>query len=141
MFKDSRENNSLLWRAEPICTVLKAQYGVKISTSGYYDHKKRPESTRRSRDEYLKGVILGIWESNYSCLGVNNIWHMLLNRGEKVARCTVERLMRELRIKGVSRGKVRRTTIAGKNAKSAEDLVRRDFWAPEPNRIWVADFT
>jgi putative transposase len=69
------------------------------------------------------------------------MWHALLNAGEEVARCTVERLMNRLGLRGAVRGKVKRTTIAGKNTNFAEDLVKRKFDAPAPDKLWVADFT
>ena len=69
------------------------------------------------------------------------MWHTLLNEGEKVARCTVERLMKDLDIKGAVRGKIKRTTIAVKAGVNAEDLVRRNFSSTAPNKLWVADFT
>ena len=141
MFKGYREDNGLLWRVEPICRVLNAEYGVSISTSGYYDFKNRKPSARAIRDERLKEAIQKIHEENYSCYGVRKVWRKLLKDGWDVARCTVERLMRKLGVRGISRNKVKRTTIAGKNAVSAEDLVKRVFFAPAPNRLWVADFT
>jgi len=130
-----------MWRVEPICEVLSTQYGVKISPSGYYAFKTRRPSLRARNDEYLKGRIQGIWEENYSCWGVVKVWRSLLNEGEHVARCTTERLMRALGIRGLARGKAKRTTIAGKNAGSAEDLLKRNFFASSPNSVWVADFT
>lgn len=73
--------------------------------------------------------------------GVRKVWHQLLREGVEVARCTVARLMRELGISGAVRGRTRRTTIADACAVRAPDLVRRDFSAAAPNRLWVADFT
>jgi len=141
MYRDHRENAGLLWRVEPICKVLTEEYGVKVSPSGYYAYKSRRPSCREENDERLKARILKIWEDNYSCWGAEKVWRALLKEGEMVARCTVERLMRGLCIKGLVRGKAKRTTIAGTDAKDAEDLVRRNFFAVSPNRIWVADFT
>jgi putative transposase len=67
---------------------------------------------------------------------------LALNRqGTLVARCTVERLMRQMGLKGVHRGKVKRTTIAGENAELPTDLVNRNFAALAPNLLWVEDFT
>jgi putative transposase len=56
-------------------------------------------------------------------------------------RCTTERLMRQLGLQGVRRGKKIRTTIAGRDGHRAGDLLNRDFTAPAPTRRWVADFT
>ena len=58
-----------------------------------------------------------------------------------MARCTTERLMRELGLAGVRRGRRVRTTVPGKDGHRAPDLLGRDFTAPAPNRRWVADFT
>ena len=58
-----------------------------------------------------------------------------------MARCTVERLMRELGLRGVTRGKPRRTTVADTTAERPLDLVERRFSAAAPNRLWVADIT
>jgi putative transposase len=85
--------------------------------------------------------ITAIYEENYSCYGILKMWRSLLNEGEETARCTVERLMKRLGLRGAVRGKVKRTTIAGKGVRCAEDLVKRKFDASEPNKLWVADFT
>jgi len=69
------------------------------------------------------------------------IWAQLNREGIRVARCTVERLMRELGLQGAVRGKVKRTTIAADAANRPRDLVDRQFHATEPNRLWVADLT
>ncbi|MCH7510974.1 MAG: IS3 family transposase [Chloroflexi bacterium] len=73
--------------------------------------------------------------------GARKLWRQLHREGIPVARCTVERLMRELSLSGVVRGKVKRTTVADESAPRPADLVERDFQAPAPNRLWVADLT
>ncbi|MER5200760.1 IS3 family transposase [Streptomyces sp. NPDC002884] len=73
--------------------------------------------------------------------GARKIWRHLNRQGVAVARCTVERLMRELGITGAVRGKKVITTVPDASAERAPDLVDRDFVAPAPNRCWVADFT
>ena len=52
-----------------------------------------------------------MWEENYGVYGARNLWRQLGREGVGVARCTVERLMRQERLKGVVRGKKHRTTI------------------------------
>ncbi|MDR1183491.1 MAG: IS3 family transposase [Coriobacteriales bacterium] len=141
MHKGFKEPGGLMWRVEPMCTVLKDHYGVALSPSGYYAFKKRMPSARSLRDEELKEKIVQIYKENLECYGVRKIWHALLNEGTGVGRERVARLMRQLGLKGARRLKAVRTTIAGKNAKSAEDLIRRNFHADAPNRVWVADFT
>ena len=141
VFSGHREAGGLLWRTRPICSVLKAEYGVSLSVSGYYGFKKRTPSTRALRDERLKECIGATYQNNYSCYGVRKVWHQLSRNGYTVARCTVERLMRELKLHGAVRGKVKITTGAGKDTVSVDDLVKRVFYATAPNRLWVADFT
>ncbi|PWG15541.1 IS3 family transposase [Streptomyces sp. V2] len=93
------------------------------------------------RDEELKERIQGVYTSNYRVYGARKIWRELNRQGHSVARCTVERLMRELGIQGAVRGKRVITTVPGGQAERAPDLVDRDFVAAAPNRCWVADFT
>jgi len=73
--------------------------------------------------------------------GARKVWRQLRRDGITVARCTVERLMGELGLRGVVRGKPKRTTIADAQAERPADLVNRQFAAPAPNRLWVADLT
>lgn len=93
------------------------------------------------RDEELKERIQEVRTSNYRVYGARKIWRELNRQGHDVARCTVERLMRELGITGAVRGKKVITTLPGGQAGRAPDLLDRDFVAKAPNRCWVADFT
>jgi putative transposase len=120
---------------EPICRVL------EVPTSTYYAAKRRPPSARRLRDTQLKAEIRRVWDDNYQVYGARKLWRQLQREGLQVARCTVERLMGELGIAGVVRGKATRTTIADQQAPRPADLVERQFTAPAPNRLWVADLT
>jgi putative transposase len=72
--------------------------------------------------------------------GARKVWLVLNRQGIAVARCTVERLMRQLGLRGAVRGKARRTTIADQGAHRPTDLVQRRFDVTAPNRLWVADF-
>ena len=93
------------------------------------------------RDEELKERIQEVYTSNYRVYGARKIWRELNRQGHTVARCTIERLMRELGITGAVRGKKVITTITDPAAGRAPDLLDRDFVARAPNRCWVADFT
>jgi putative transposase len=93
------------------------------------------------RDTELKELIRQVHTDNYRVYGARKIWRELNRRGHTVARCTVERLMRELGIAGAVRGKKVITTIPDQQAERAPDRVERDFVASAPNRCWVADFT
>ncbi len=80
--------------------------------------------------------------ANYFAYGCRRMWKALLRDGEQVGRCRVERLMREHGIQGAKRrGKPWRTTTADPTAQRHPDLVNRDFTAPGPDGLWLADFT
>jgi putative transposase len=117
--------------------------GLQIAPSTYYEVKGRLPSARTVRDEELIPLIRDAYDANYQVYGARKIWTELRRQGHRVARCTVERLMRRIGITGVSRGRAgRRTTVADRAAAAARpDLLCRDFTAPAPNRRWVADLT
>jgi putative transposase len=125
---------------EPICRVL-SQHGCPIAPSTYYDAKGRPPSARARRDEQLRAAIRRAHQDNYGVYGACKVWLALNREGIAVARCTVERLMRELGLAGARRGKRRRTTVADPAAARPADLVGRRFQRAAPHRLWVADFT
>lgn len=126
---------------EPICVVL-TEHGVKIAPSTYYAHKRRPPSTRALRDEELKPEIQRVYDANLTVYGADKVWDQLNKDGIRVARCTVERLMREMGLVGCRRGREWvRTTIGDDTLERPADLVEREFRAPAPNRLWVADLT
>jgi putative transposase len=124
------------WGVEPICRVL------QIAPSSYYAAIGRPISARRRRDAILKVAIRRVWDEHRQVYGADKVWAQLNREGIAVARCTVERLMRELGLRGVVRGKPRvRTTVGDPASDRPLDLVARQFRAPAPNRLWVADLT
>jgi putative transposase len=125
---------------EPICRVL-AQHGAPIAPGTYYAATSRPPSARAVRDGQLKAEITRVWKENREVYGADKVWLELNRQGTAVARCTTERLMGELGLQGVRRGRKVRTTVPGKGGHRAGDLLGRDFTAPAPNRRWVADFT
>ncbi|MCW2952045.1 MAG: family transposase [Conexibacter sp.] len=122
---------------EPICRVL------QIAPSTYYAVKGRqaqpPE--RALRDAELLAQIRRVHEASGALYGARKVWWQLRRDGIDAARCSIERLMGKHGIEGVVRGKKRRTTTADERALRPADLVDRDFTAPAPNRLWVADFT
>ena len=120
---------------EPICKVL------EIAPSSYYAAKARPPSARAVRDAQLKVEIRRVYDDNFGVYGAEKLWRQLYREGIVVGRDRVARLMRTLGIRGVVRGSKRRTTIPDQADQRPADLVRRDFTAPAPNRLWVADLT
>ena len=133
-------DGGLRWGVESICQVL-TEHGVPIAPSTYYDQVARQPTRRQQRDEYLTGEIRRVHQGNYGVYGARKVWLQLNREGVPVARCTVERLMRDLGLRGALRGRVQRTTVADPAAARAADLVGRDFAPPAPDRLWVADMT
>lgn len=128
---------------EPICRVL-SEHGVRIAPSTYYAAKTRPVSARSLRDAELKKTIAWVHGHRRKGRGVagrRKMWRLMTREGHPIAACTLDRLMRELGLNGVVRGKGVRTTRPDPGADRPEDLVRRDFTANRPNQLWVVDFT
>jgi putative transposase len=131
-----RRSAGLRWGIEPICKVL------EIAPSTYWAAKRRPPSARALRDAELRPEILRVWEQNLSVYGADKVWDQLNKDGIRVARCTVERLMRDMGLQGCRRGRLRvRTTTGDETLQRPADLVERRFRAPAPNRLWGADLT
>jgi putative transposase len=136
------DENREEYGVEPICAVL------PIAPSTYYAWRRRlgdpsKRSCRAIRDEYLRDEIQRVHNESLGGLyGAFKVWLQLKREGIDVARCTVERLMREMGLRGVTRGRAwTTTTVADENAERPTDLVEREFEADRPNRLWVADFT
>lgn len=125
---------------EPICRVL------PIAPSTYHCHAHRranPDTApaRAQRDAVLAPEIERVFNENFGVYGARKVWRQLLREGIDVARCTVERLMKNMGLQGVIRGKRVRTTVPDKSAPCPLDHVNRQFKAPRPNVLWVSDFT
>jgi len=93
------------------------------------------------RDTALCSQIRRIHEENYRVYGARKVWRQLSREGIGIARCTVERLMGRMGLQGAIRGRPYRTTWSDRSAPCPLDLVNRQFEAPTPNSLWVADFT
>lgn len=125
---------------EPICKVL------RIAPSTYYTHAARETDpglrpARAQRDAALMAHIERIWHENLQAYGVRKVWRQLQREGIQAARCTVERLMKRMGLKGVVRGKPVKTTISDPARSCPLDRVNRQFTADRPNALWVSDFT
>jgi putative transposase len=123
------------WGIEPICRTL------QIAPSTYYGAKGRPPSARVLRDEQVKVAIRRVHRDNFGVYGVEKVWRQLHREAMVVGRDRVARLMRDLGLAGAVRGKKTRTTIPSGVGERPADLVERQFTAPAPNRLWVADLT
>jgi transposase InsO family protein len=136
------DDNKAAYGVEPICRVL------PIAPSTYHEHgAKRRDPQRRcaraKRDDVLCAEIQRVEDEAYGGVyGAQKVWRQLRREGKRVARCTVERLMRRLGISGVRRGRAFKvTTIVDESSQRPPDLVQREFHATAPNQLWVADIT
>jgi len=134
------EEQRIVYGVESICTVL------PIAPSTFYHRlacRADPSkaSARHQRDAELRPEIKRVWDENYQVYGVRKAWHQLKREGYTLARCTVERLMKQIGIRGAVRGKVVKTTVPDTSAPCPRDKVNRVFRAPAPNLLWVSDFT
>ncbi|MGJ7442984.1 IS3 family transposase [Aquipuribacter sp. MA13-6] len=134
---------------EPICTVL-TESGLSIAPSTYYAAKVRRPSQRSREDVVTTEAIRKLHAANYGVYGARKVHAELrreghvVDRGDgprPVARCTVERLMRDAGLRGITRAKGPRTTVPGQGHDGRPDLVQRAFTATAPNQLWVADIT
>jgi putative transposase len=123
------------WGVEPICRTL------QVAPSTYYAVAARRPSARRLGDERLKIEIARVHRDNFGVYGIEKVWHQLKREGHKVGRDRVARLMDDLELRGVVRGKRKRTTIPAEVSERPADLVERNFTAASPNQLWVSDLT
>jgi transposase InsO family protein len=126
---------------EPICAMS------QIAPSTYYEHRRRQgdparRPARAQRDEVLQSEIQRVWKENLAVYGVAKVWRQLRREQVHVARCTVERLMRGMGLRGAVRGRAFTVTTRPDDAgMRPPDLVKREFMATRPNQLWVADIT
>jgi putative transposase len=123
------------WGIEPICRTL------QIAPSTYYAAVSRSPSARQVNDKRLKIEIARVHRGNFGVYGIEKVWRQLNREGIKVGRDRVARLMDDLELSGVVRGKKKRTTIPDELSPRPTDLVERNFSAAAPNLLWVADLT
>ena len=122
----------------PVATTCRL---LGVSTSGYYAGLKRGPSQRAREDTWLTERIQSIHTRSRGTYGAPRIHAELCDEGILVGRKRIARLMRAAGLCGVSRRKRPHTTVRRAAARPAPDLVERDFTAPGPNRLWVADIT
>ncbi|ASK90714.1 IS3 family transposase [Xanthomonas campestris pv. trichodesmae] len=140
VLKDFIDQHREAFGVEPLCKVL------QVAPSAYRRHaallrEPHKRCARALRDEALAPEIQRVWQANMQVYGADKVWRQLAREGVTVARCTVERLMRRMGLRGVMRGKVVRTTIGDAKALCPLDRVNRQFRADRPNQLWVSDFT
>lgn len=124
-----------LWPVAVMCRVL------DLPERSYYAAKARPACARAATDAAWCIEIRRVFEANYQVYGARRVYKSLHREGHQVARCTVERLMGDMGLAGVQRGRKPRTTTPDTTVARPPDLVDRRFVADRPNQLWVADIT
>ena len=124
----------------PICRVL----GIAPSTFYSFKAGERDPalaSDRAKQDRLDMAAIKQAFDDSRGRYGARKVWHQLRREGREIARCTVERLMKTMGLKGVVRGKKVITTHPDAAQPCPDDKVNRTFVADMPNQLWVSDFT
>ncbi|WP_336705557.1 IS3 family transposase [Micrococcus terreus] len=137
-FIDANKDNLVDGRrlgVELICRLL------QVAPSSYYAAKTRAPSARTLRDEELIPQLVELWETNYRVYGVRKLWKVARRAGIMIGRDQTARLMRAAGIEGVRRSKRVKTTRPDPASARHPDLVKREFTATAPNRLWVTDLT
>jgi putative transposase len=122
-------------RIATMCRVL------GVSPGGYYARLRRPPSARARADVELSARVAELHHRSRATYGAPRIHAELAEQGIRVGCKRVARLMRAAELKGVSRRNWIITTVRDRAARPAPDLVERNFSAPAPNHLWVADIT
>jgi transposase InsO family protein len=135
------DDHRATYGVEPICAVL------PIAPSTYFRYRaQRQDATKRAartkRDDVWRVRIQRVHDENFGVYGPRKVWRQLRREGHNVARCTVERLMRDMGLAGAVRGRAWKVTTQSQPALDRPaDLVDRSFVATRPNQLWVSDFT
>ena len=118
-----------------MCRILGA------SKSGYYAWRGRPPSKRSRQDALLTEEIHEIHSRSRETYGYPRVHAELRSLGIGCGRRRVARLMKAAGIRGCMKGRERGITRRDPRAAPAPDLLRRDFVADQPNKVWLADIT
>ncbi|MEV6432974.1 IS3 family transposase [Nocardia sp. NPDC051463] len=129
-----------VYGVESVCRALSA-HGIQIAPRTYRKARRRPPSARDIADAHVENALRDLAGQPEEMYGRRKMTRYLRRKGHVVAFCTVDRIMRELGMNGIVRGRKVRTTIPGKDAVRAGDRLNRDFTSDAPNLVWVADFT
>lgn len=120
---------------ESTCRVL-SEHGCQVAARTYRAWRQTGQhvAARTRSDADIIDALIAVRDTPEGLYGRRKMTHYLRRRGHRVAFCTVDRLMRDLGMNGIRRGKAVRTTIPAKDGRRAGDLLDRDFTAPAPNQ-------
>lgn len=114
---------------------------LRVTRSGFYAWRGRPESARAQRDRKLKVLVHTSFEASQQRYGSPRIHRDLLEQQESVSRKRVIRLMQEEGLKARARKRFKCTTVSDHDQPVAANLLDRQFTAEAPNQRWVGDTT
>ncbi|WP_159851280.1 IS3 family transposase, partial [Nocardia sp. CY41] len=111
---------------------------MQIAARTYRKARRLPPCDRDIADALVENALRDLHGAYEQMYGRRKMTRYLRRQGHEVAFCTVDRLIRELGLNGVVRGRRQRTTVPAKNGVRAGDKLNRDFTAAAPNHVWVA---
>jgi transposase InsO family protein len=114
---------------------------LKVSTSGYYAWRIRPESSRTASDHTLMAEIKRVHQDSKGVYGSPRVHAELVANGICVGRHKVARLMRLARLKGCPKRRFRVTTQRDRSHPVAKNLLKQNFSTKAPNQLWAGDIT
>ncbi len=114
---------------------------LKVSRSGYYAWRKRPESDRASTDRSLTDSIREIYRDSKGVYGAVKIRAELKAQGQPYGRHKIARLMRLVGLKGCPSRRFKTTTRSDPGHDKAKNLLEQDFTAKAPDHRWASDIT
>lgn len=114
---------------------------MQVAPRTYRSWKSKAPAARTVTDAAIVNALKDTAEKPESLYGRRKMTAWLRREGHEVARCTVDRLMRDEAMNGLVRGRKPRAGAPAKDSQRAPDLLNRDFTAARPNAVWVTDFT
>ena len=129
------KNNSSEFRVQKMADAL------GVTRSAYYAWKKRGESQRTKANDHLLSQIRVLHAGSHEIYGSRRITAALRNEGHLCSKNRIARLMRKASIVSRMRRKFRITTHSKHSFPKMQNLVRQNFNADQPNRLWVSDIT
>ena len=114
---------------------------LKVSRSGYYAWRGRPESKRDVENRGILENIKSVFKKSRKTYGSPRVHQQLVSEGETCSRGRVARLMSANGIRAKQRRKFVATTDSKHDLPVAENVLGRNFSVVEPNRVWTSDIT
>ena len=112
---------------------------LRVTPSGFYAWRTRPESTRAREDRRLKVLVHASFKEGRGYYGSPRVQDDLMEAGERISRKRTIRLMQEERLKARIRKRYKVTTDSDHDQPIADNLLQQTFEAERPNQRWAGD--